>query len=97
MEVRLTGASELTITGNIKSIDDYHAIKEAVRGIIDSGINSISIKVVDSISMSSSVIGFLLKTVYEDKANLSLYVKDERLIELLDILNLTTAFNVKKL
>lgn len=97
MDVKLTGASELTITGNIKNIDDYHAIKEGVRSLIDKGVNSIAIKVLDSLSMSSSVIGFLLKTVYEDKANLSLYVKDERLIELLDVLNLTTAFNVKRL
>ena len=97
MEVKATGASEVTITGNIQSIEDYQDIKDVVRSIIDKGANSITIRIPDSVSMPSSVIGFLLKLVHVDKIVMSILVRDDRLYNLMEILNLITILNVKKM
>ena len=97
MEVKATGASEVTITGNIQSIEDYQNIKDVVRSIIDKGANSITIRIPDSVSMPSSVIGFLLKLVHVDKIVMSILVRDDRLYNLMEILNLITILNVKKM
>ncbi|MGD0283139.1 MAG: hypothetical protein ABSB95_12345 [Dissulfurispiraceae bacterium] len=97
MEVKTTGVSEISILGHIKSIEDYHDIKVSVRDLIGKGNNSITINVPESLSMTSSVIGFLLKLVYIDKVDIAMRVRDERLYDLLDILNLITAFNVTKM
>ncbi|MCX8070188.1 MAG: hypothetical protein N2738_06765 [Thermodesulfovibrionales bacterium] len=97
MEVRATGASEVTITGNIQSIEDYQEIKDVVRSIVEKGASTISIKIPDSISMPSSVIGFLLKLVHVDKIAISMFVRDDRLYNLMEILNLITILNVKRM
>jgi|SRR5208283_1340760 len=97
MKIKATGASEITVTGHIKSIEDYQEIKFAVRNLIDKGKDAVSIKIPDSLSMTSSVIGFLLKLIFVDKVKISMCVKDERLFSLLDVLNLITVFNVTKM
>jgi hypothetical protein len=97
MEVKVSGASEVTVYGDIKSIEDYQEIKNAVKGLVSSGKNSLVIKIPDSLSMTSSVIGFLLKLTYGDQVKIAMLVKDERLYNLLDVLNLITVFDVKKL
>ncbi len=97
MEVKITGASEITITGNIQSIEDYQEIKDRVRSLTNKGISSIVIKIPDSLSMPSSVIGFLLKLVHVDNMNMTIHVRDERLYNLMEILNLITVLNVKKM
>ncbi|HIJ60793.1 MAG TPA: hypothetical protein HPP56_09330 [Nitrospirae bacterium] len=97
MEVKATGASEVTITGNIQSIEDYQNIKDVVRSRINKGASSITIRISDSVSMPSSVIGFLLKLVHVDKIVMSILVRDDRLYNLMEILNLITILNVKKM
>ncbi|MBF0329188.1 MAG: hypothetical protein HQL10_08515 [Nitrospirae bacterium] len=96
MEVKTSG-SELTITGNIKSIEDYLEIKKAVRVLIDGGAQAITVKIPESLSMTSSVIGFFLKLVRADNIKIDMFVKDDRLMSLLDTLNLTTIFNIRKM
>ncbi|MFQ3574090.1 MAG: hypothetical protein SNJ53_05600 [Thermodesulfovibrionales bacterium] len=96
MEIKATGASEITILGNIQSIEDYQEIKDAVRALTDKGHNSITLRIPDSLSMPSSVIGFLLKLVHVDNVGVSMLVGDDRLYNLLDILNLITIFKVKR-
>lgn len=96
MEIRTTGVSEITVLGNIQSIEDYQEIKDAVRSLTDKGNTSITIRIPDSLSMPSSVIGFLLKLVHVDNIAVNIFVGDDRLYNLLDILNLITIFKVKK-
>lgn len=96
MEIKTTGVSEITILGNIQSIEDYQEIKDSVRKLTDKGQTSITIKIPDSLSMPSSVIGFLLKLVHVDNIAISIFVGDDRLFNLLDILNLITVLKVKK-
>jgi len=93
MQIEKSGAAELTIIGNIKSIEDSDAIKRHIGMLAASGANSISLKIADSFSMTSSVIGFLMKLVHRDKVRLSISIRDERLFTLLQELNLVSTFN----
>ncbi len=86
----------VTIKGNIKSISDYQKIKETIDAILQTpNQKRVHIKIPDSISMTSSVIGYLSKLV-NDGIKIELEVGNPELIELLDDLRLTELFNVKK-
>lgn len=97
MEVNVIKDGEISISGNIKTITDYQDIKRVVKEQMEKGINSIDVKIVESFSITSSVVGFFLKVINKDKVQLNLYVKDDRLFKILNDLNLIELFNVKKL
>ena len=90
-----SSANVVTITGNIKSVSDFQSIKSTVDSVKGSS-NSIIIDIKDSISITSSVIGYLNKLVLKDSIDLNLKVANEQLIHLLEDLNLTTVFKVKR-
>ena len=92
MQLVRTDSRELTLTGNIKSTDDYLAIRKAVTGILDEGGTAITLKIRESLSMPSSVIGFFVKLVNRDKIKVTMAIQDPRLLELLDELGLKEAF-----
>ncbi len=94
MEISNVGAI-ITIKGNIKSISDFQEIKTCLDDITCTD-KSITLKIIDSISITSSVIGYLTKLVYKDKIHISMTVGDKRLYELLDELSLISQFNVQK-
>jgi hypothetical protein len=94
MEIQIQ-SNVVNIKGNIKTMEDYQKIK----GSLDTLKNtqkSIVINILDSISITSSVIGYLNKLVLKDKIDLSINVSDMTLKELFDDLNLTSLFRVKK-
>ena len=95
MEIQRQG-SEIVITGNIKNTSDYQSIKDNVNALVQSGAKSIIVKTPESFSMTSSVIGFFIKVIFQDKVSIHVYVKDDRLYSLLEDLNLSETFKVKK-
>lgn len=95
MEIQRQG-SEIVITGNIKNTSDYQSIKDNVNALVQSGAKSIIFKTPESFSMTSSVIGFFIKVIFQDKVSIHVYVKDDRLYSLLEDLNLIETFKVKK-
>lgn len=95
MEIKRNG-SELVISGNIKNTTDYQTIKDNVNELIKSGSKSIIVKTPESFSMTSSVIGFFIKVIFQDKVPIHVYVKDDRLYSLLEDLNLLDTFKVQK-
>jgi hypothetical protein len=95
MQIEQKGRNELSIVGNIKSIEDGIEIKNALTSLQKTGAGSILLKIKDSFSMTSTVIGHLMKLVNIDKVNISLAVGDERLYQLLDELSLVQLFNVR--
>jgi len=97
MNIQTSAPSELTITGNIKSMDDYSAIKEQAQNVISKGCVELTLKIVDSFSMPSSVIGFLLKLKQKENIRLRMQVTDQRLFTLLNDLNLVAEFGVVKI
>ena len=94
MEISLSG-STATITGNIKSVSDYQKIKSTLDSFIANG-NNVTLKIKDSISITSSVIGYFNKLILKDKVKFSLHVGNAQLMELLDELNLISVFHVQK-
>ena len=96
MNINTVNDSEIDISGQIKSIDNYQSIRQAVNSIILSGSQTLIVRIPDSLSLTSSVIGLFLKVVFEDKMTLKMYVGQERLYNLLEILNLKQVFNVEK-
>jgi len=94
MEITTTG-NVITIKGNIKSVSDYQKIKEHIEGIRERE-RSIVLEIKDSISITSSIIGYLTKLVQKDGVDLSIKVGDASLMELFDDLNLIGLFKVRK-
>lgn len=95
MEIIKNSQNELTILGNIKTIDDYQAIRTATMALVNGGSTQIVYVMQDSLAMTSSVIGFLVKLVRHDKIQVSIQVHDIRLLELLEELALTELFRAR--
>jgi hypothetical protein len=87
-------ANSITIDGNIKSISDFQEIKSTIDDLASAN-KSITINVLNSLSITSSVIGYLNKLVKKDNITIHLNVGNEQLFELLSDLNLTSVFNTK--
>ncbi len=96
MNVEQTSPNELTITGNIKSIQDSIRIKEEIGRALKADGSRLKLHIRDSFSMTSTVIGFLMKLVHQDKVQVSIVVEDSRLYELLDELQLVKLMNVSR-
>jgi hypothetical protein len=93
MEISNSG-STVTITGNIKSIGDLQQIKSSLDDLTIEN-KSITLKIINSISITSSVIGYFTKLIYKNNIHISMQVGDIRLYELLDELSLVSQFNVR--
>jgi len=91
----VTSNNSITITGNIKTVMDYQTIKENIDTVVETH-QKISIHIVDSISMTSSIIGYFNKLILKDKIQVDMKVSNEQLLELLEDLNLTALFHVTK-
>ena len=94
MDIQTVGNS-VTITGNIKTIGDYQAIKSTLESLAATS-TSITIDIKDSISITSSVIGFLTKLVQKDKLDIQIKVGNANLYELFDEINLVQLFKVTR-
>ena len=90
-----SSANTITITGNIKSVNDFQSIKSTIDSIKDS-TSTITIDIRDSISITSSVIGYLNKLVLKDSIDLNMKVGNKQLMLLLEDLNLTGTFKAKR-
>jgi hypothetical protein len=95
MQIESNGENELTIIGNIKSIEDSLEIKNAINALQKNGAKNILLRIIDSFSITSTVIGHLMKLVNLDKITISIVVGDHRLYQLLDELSLVQPFNVR--
>jgi hypothetical protein len=75
-------------------VSDSQAIKDAVNSCGDAKF--IQIDITESFSVTSSVIGFLLKKKQADKVDISIKVNDSRLYDLFQSLNLIDVLSVRK-
>ena len=90
-----TKLNKVTINGNIKSINDFQNIKTTIDAIVTKE-KSITINIIDSLSMTSSAIGYFNKLILKDKINIRMNIGNHQLIELLEDLNLKKLFKVQK-
>jgi hypothetical protein len=94
MELQIS-SNTLVVIGNIKSISDFQEIKHAIDSIVAEH-KHIILNIVDSLSITSSVIGYLNKLVLKDNIDLNVFVGNEQLYHLLDDLNLVSTFKAKR-
>jgi len=90
-----SSANTVKITGNIKSVSDFQSIKSTIDSITDSS-STITLDIQDSISITSSVIGYLNKLVLKDSIDLNMKIGNEQLMNLLEDLNLTGTFKARR-
>lgn len=90
-----TSSNNIAISGNIKSINDFQQIKQSVDNMITQH-KHIVINLVDSLSITSSVIGYFNKLVLKDGIDIHMNVGNEQLLHLLDDLNLLSTFKAKR-
>jgi len=90
-----SSANTIEITGNIKSIGDFSKIKSLVDSVIANHKN-VTINIVNSLSITSSVIGYFNKLILKDKINIDMRIGNEQLMNLIDDLNLTSTFKARK-
>jgi len=90
-----SSANTVKITGNIKSVSDFQSIKSTIDSIKNSS-STITIDIQDSISITSSVIGYLNKLVLKDSIDLNMKIGNEQLMNLLEDLNLTGTFKARR-
>ena len=83
----------VTISGNIKSVSHAHLLSEELDQIIKD-FKEIKIHILDSISITSSVIGYLCKLASLGHT-IELHVTNKELCSLLDDLNLTQLLKVQ--
>lgn len=95
MEI-LTNGNKVTIEGNIKSIGDFQKIKASLDELTTT-VNAIELFIGDSLSITSSVIGYFNKLVLKDKIELHLHVGNEMLYNLLEDLDLIKKLKVQKI
>jgi len=89
-------SNSITIEGNIKSVSDYQDIKTSITNLVQDH-KEINVIIKDSLSITSSVIGYLNKLVLKDGIKISMRVGDAQLMDLLEDLNLKTVFNARKI
>lgn len=94
MEIEAS-SNTITIKGNIKSVSDFQHIKQVVDGVVAS-YKEININIIDSLSITSSIIGYLNKLVLKDNINIYMNVGNDQLLHLLDDLNLVSTFKAKR-
>jgi hypothetical protein len=80
MQITRTAPTEITIIGNIKSTADYLDIRKMVMAAVDDGAKALTLKIQESLSMPSSVIGFFVKLVKRDKVPVTMLIQDNRLV-----------------
>ncbi|SFV75149.1 hypothetical protein MNB_SM-3-1238 [hydrothermal vent metagenome] len=90
-----TSSNKVTITGNIKSVSDYQSIKSELDHLAKQ-YSSITVDIKDSISITSSVIGYFNKLVLKDNIDLRLNIGNDQLLDLLKDLNLASTFKATK-
>jgi len=90
-----SSSNQVTITGNIKTIGDFQHIKACIDGVAPEH-GAVIINIIDSISITSSVIGYFNKLVQKDGINIQMLIGNEQLMQLIDDLNLVSIFKAKK-
>jgi hypothetical protein len=95
MRLARTSATELTITGNIKTTADYLAIRQEVTEMVEAGAGALTLHIDECFSMTSSVIGFFVKLIQRDRIRVAMAIEDRRLLELLQELSLAEMFGAR--
>lgn len=86
----------IKIHGNIKSIAHYNSLKSEIGNILQT-FQHIRIDIVNSISLTSSIIGYFCKIADSSDLYLEVHIKNDALYNLMGELGLQNALNIQKL
>ncbi len=89
-----TSGNDIMVGGDVINITDYRLIKESVMNVLGNNGKYVHLIFTDAESLTSSVIGFLLKLVQKDNVELKVSVRKSNLYSLMEILGLVKIFNV---
>ena len=89
-------SDDFLIEGTIKTISDFQEIKHVLDGFIQHNA-SVKLTIKNSISVTSSVIGYLTKLVLKDKIDVNVYVGNSELINLFEDLGLRELLHVRSM
>lgn len=92
-----TSGNKIDVVGNIKTIKDTKDIQTAIDSVVGSGSKEVVLSIKESIAMTSSLIGFLLKIIKKDGVSVNVHIRNENLYELLSDLELLDIFKVKRI
>ncbi|WP_373002727.1 hypothetical protein [Sulfurimonas sp.] len=90
-----SSSNTINITGNIKSINNFSEIKNLIDSVVTQH-KSITINIIDSLSITSSVIGYFNKLILKDNINIEMRIGNDQLMHLLTDLNLASTFKARK-
>ncbi len=89
------GRHRIEIYGTIRDMNEIAQIRNKIDGLGLKEGERLDLSILGSFSMPSSLIGYLLKLVEQQKIEISLTVDDEMLAELLEDLSLKKIFNLR--
>ncbi len=87
-------SKSIKVAGNIRSMADVSELKSTIDAYNLVSGDTFTIEIVDSFAMPSAMIGYLLKLVQQEQVKLTMKIHDERLVELLEDLNLKEVFDI---
>ena len=90
-----SSSNTVNITGNIKSISDFAEIKKLLDEVTVKH-KTIVINIINSLSITSSVIGYFNKLILKDKINIEMRIGNEQLMHLISDLNLESTFKARR-
>jgi len=93
MDMRIENLN-VYIDGNLKSLSEVRQVSSEIDLITKESKNIVLI-LSNSLSIPSSLIGYLIKIIKQNSVNLTLKVGDKRAYDTLDDLNLVRLFNVQ--
>lgn len=96
MQLDKIEGNTVSVKGNIKTAGDYQELKGYIQKIVDGGSGSVTLNILDSTTVTSSVVGYLFKITNLNNVTVNVNVKDQRLYKIMDDLKLIDIFNVKK-
>lgn len=85
----------LELDGIIKSFDEISVFKDALSGGID-GANEVEIHIKNSDTISSALIGFMIKSIFTSKKPISVIVYSDKLLETMRRLNLMDTLKIRR-
>lgn len=88
----------VVVQGGIKSFSNVESFKDCVNQVVENGVKNIVIRLEGpDCSITSSVIGFLLKKVKVEKNSVRLEIQSQNIYTILENLNLQTSLELVKI
>jgi len=95
VKVSVKGKNEIVVEGDLRSIEDYVNIRDAIDSLIIDGAKDIYVDLVSSKTIMSSVLGFFMKLINHEKVAVHIKVGSPELFKSLQSMHLVDIFDVK--